>query len=387
MPGTDDVTGKAMADALGVKYVSDDDQKDQNPDTKQDQDQDKDQDDKKQDQDQGGADDKNDDTKQDDDTKKDDDASSGDQKDGDDDKGSDQADDKKTIPKSDASDSDSDQSANFETTLAERSGGRFNSIADIDKALEDAPANAFANEQIAKLNDYVKSGGSLNDFVRTQTVDYATMSPEELIYSKMAMDDPEMSAEEISLLMEDDYGVADDATDRTKQVAGAKLKRASREALKELQEHQKKWSVPLADQKIDREANVKQWEAQLNGAVDNTNEIDIALNQTDNFTFKLEDDAKAKLKTNYRELDKFFSRYIDASGKEDTARFVRDMAILENFESIVRSAASASKSQGKKDVVDDIKSPNFEGKDKKGGDDTTPTVAQQAMAEFYKHNR
>ena len=296
----------------------------------------------------------------------------------------DQGDDKKVLLDSGKSDEGSDQQASFETSLAERSGGRFNSMADIDKALEDAPANAFANEQIAKLNDYVKGGGSLNDFVTTQTVDYSEMNPLELIQAHRKMRDKDLTAEEIRIEMEEDFGVAENASDREKTLAGIKLKRQGAEALKELQTHQQKWSTPLADKTADRAANLEKWENQLNVAVDAAESIDIALNQTDNFSFKLEDTAKAKIKSDYKEIDKFFGRYIDKDGKEDTARFVRDMAILENFEAIVRSAASGSKSQGKKDVVDGLKNPEFKGEGKKDGvSDKTLSIADQAAKAFF----
>ena len=59
------------------------------------------------------------------------------------------------------------------------------------------------------------------------------------------------------------------------------------------------------------------------------------------------------------------------------------MAILENFETIVRSAAAGSKGQGKQDVIDDIKNPDFEGKGKGGQDDKTLSIEQQAAKAFF----
>jgi len=307
--------------------------------------------------------------------------SSGDQKD--DGKSPDQADVNKVIPDSGKSDDGSDQTVNFETSLAERSKGRFKSMADIDKALEDAPATAFANEQIAKLNDYVKGGGSLNDFVTTQTVDYSTMNPLELIQAHRQMRDKDLTAEEIQIEMEEDFGIAEDASERTKKLAGIKVKREGAAALEALQAHKDKWATPLADKKIDRAADLEKWETQLNGAVDGVDSIEIALNQTDNFSFTLEPEAKAKIKGANKELDKFFSRYVKEDGSEDTAKFVRDMAILDNFEAIVRSAASGSKSQGKKDVIGDIKNTDFKGKGKKDDTGAAPTIAQQAAKHFF----
>jgi len=388
MPDDDKKMSQAMADALGVKLVSDDadnTNQDQNADTdKQNQQQDKTDQTQDQTADQDKSADKGDVTGNDQDANKDGKDSGGDQ-DGQV-KSSDQANDTKTIPDASKSADGTDQQVDFDKLLAERSGGKWKSITDIEKALEEAPTNAFANEQIAKLNDYVKSGGRLEDFVRTQTVDYSKMTPEQLVAERMMLDDPELTAQEVQLLMEEDFGVADDASERAKQVATAKLKKAAREAKDALEANKQKWATPLPDQTAQRAEAQQRWEAQLSGTVDKVSNIDIALNQTDNFSFKIEDAAKAKIKENYRDLSTFFKRYIKPDGSEDTERFVKDMIKLENFDLIVRSAASASKNQGKKDVVDDIKNTDFSGKNKGGQDDTKPGIEAQAAAEFFKNN-
>ena len=394
MADADKATGKAMADALGINYIdpdaNQDDQKDQNSDTDntdqnqdnqdQNQDQNQNQNDQNDQDDKGG--DKGDDQSADD---KNDSDSSGDQNDDGD--GSDQAKDTKRIPDSSKSDDGSDQSIDFDSMLSERSGGRFKSVADIDKALEEAPQNAFANEQIAKLNDYVKGGGKLEDFVRTQTVDYSQFSPEQLVAAQMSLNDPEMTPEEIQILMEEDYGVADDASERQKQVAAAKLKRASREALKELQADQKKWATPMPDQAAQQAQAQKQWETQVETASANVNDLEIALNQTDKFNYKIEPEAVSKVKEAIgKNPNAFFQRYINADGSENTEQFIKDMVILQNFETIVRAAASSSKNAGKQDVVKDLKNSDFQSKNKDDGTDKPTSLEEKAANEFFKHN-
>ena len=315
-----------------------------------------------------------------------DDTSSGDQtKDAD--VGSDQADDTKTLPDTSSSESGADQGKDFESLLAERSGGRFKSIADIDKALEDAPASAFANEQIAKLNDYVKAGGRLEDYVRTQTVDYSKMTPEQLVFEKMKLDDPELTADEISLLLEEDYGVSKDASEREKKIAAAKLKKASREALLALQEHKAKWATPEQADTADAAKAQELWEKQLESAVKAVDNIPIKLNQTDEFAFKIEEDVKQKMRQDFRDVRNFFKKYIKEDGTEDTQQFVKDMIKLQYFDTIVRAAAAANKNKGKKEVIDDLKNPDFTGTNKGGSDDGgAKTIRDQALREFMKHN-
>jgi hypothetical protein len=213
------------------------------------------------------------------------------------------------------------------------------------------------------------------------------MTPKQLVFEKMQMDDPELTSEEIQLLMEEDYGVSDKASDREKQVAAAKLKRASREAKAALEANKQKWATPLPDQREAQEQAQRKWESQLNSAVEKVQDIEIALNQTDKFSFKVEGEARDKVKEGYKLLSNFFKRYVKADGSEDTEAFVKDMIKLENFEQIVRSAASAQKNQGKKDVIDDIKNPDYTGKKKNDdGGSGKLSLEEQAAREFFKNN-
>jgi len=385
-----DKTAAAMAGAMGVKAVdpdANDDNKDTGTDGAGTDDKGTGTDDKGDGTDKGtgagddaAADDKGDGAGTDGDDK----GSSGGQDNDDKGDGTDHADDKKVIPGTDNAADQPDQQAIFDTSLTERSKGRFKNMADIDKALEEAPQNAFANEQVAKINDYVKGGGTLQDYVRTQTTDYKEMTPIDIVRESRALDNPDLTSAEIDLLIEDDYGVAEDASERTKTIAGAKLKQESSVGRKKLLEHQQTWATPQGEKAASREVEIAKWEGQLNGAVDTVNEIVIPLNQTDSFTFKLEPEVKAKIKSDNKEIDKFFNRYVNADGSENTERFVRDMAILNNFETIVQAAAASSKSQGKGGVIKDLKNADFEAKDKKDGEKTTLTISEQAAKEFYK---
>jgi len=275
------------------------------------------------------------------------------------------------------------QGKDFETTLAERSNGRFNSFADIEKALEEAPAGAFANEQIAKLNDYVKQGGSLNDFIKTQTVDYSTMSPDQLVKEHIMMTEG-LTSDEADLMIEDSFGVQAGSTDRDKKLAEIKLKRESNKALAFLRENQQKWSVPQgADKQATDKAISEKWQADLGSAVKGVENIEISLNQTDKFSYKVEPDVLKKIQETMKRPEAFFKRYINADGTENVKKFVEDMVKLEQFDTIVRSASANNKASGKQEVIDEIKNPNFKGDNKSGKETARLTVAQQAAKAMY----
>ena len=112
--------------------------------------------------------------------------------------------------------------------------------------------------------------------------------------------------------------------------------------------------------------------------------IDIDINPKDKFSYKLEQEAKEKISNTYKDINQFFKRYINPDGTENIQKFVKDMAILENFENIVRSASSYSKGAGREDVIKDIKNPDFQGSNKQDQGSGKLSIAAQAAKEIFK---
>jgi len=271
-------------------------------------------------------------------------------------------------------DPDPDTKADFGTLLSEQTGGRFKSVEEIDAALSEAPEKAFANEQVAKLNEYVKQGGKFEDFARTQTVDYAKLSDVEAIATDLQLFEGDgLSAEDIQFLMNEKYGVTDDASDAQKKMAQINIKRDALAAKKRLSEHQEKWATPAQPDQgatADQDAVLANWKQSLTSGVDGTEKVSIALGEDNGFDFKLDDTIKASIKEKYADPRSLLKRYQKADGTDDVAKFVREMAILENFEVIAKLLHAHSKVDGKESVLEDLNNPNYKAKnnpDPKGG--------------------
>jgi hypothetical protein len=286
----------------------------------------------------------------------------------------------KTIPKDPPVDSD------FGTLLSSKTGGRFKSIDEIDAALAAAPESAFANEQISKLNAFVKQGGKMDDYLRTQTADYSTMSDAEVIAQSMKVFNKKgLDADEIEFLMTEKYGITEGSTEAQKKMARINLKSDAADARDRLLEHQEKWKVPqVSDQeKIDAQsAQLEEWKGSLNSGVDGTEKVSIKITNDVSFDYKLDDSAKSAIKNGYADPRKFFDRYVKADGTNDVQKFVREMAIIENFDKIAPALAAFGKSEGVEGVLKDIVNPDFEAKSKgapQGGPSSLQDQALKAM--------
>jgi hypothetical protein len=283
-------------------------------------------------------------------------------------------------------DSDDDDAPNddFDELVSKKTGGKYKSYADIEAALETASENAFANEMVAKLNEYVKDGGNAEDFLKTQTTDFGKMSDIQVIMEREAMLDGTLTRDEIQLLIEDQFAVSEDATDREKTLARIKIKKAAKAAREELGEYQKKWAVPKTDRKTQEKLarqEAEKWKSELGEAVDKNAEVAFKVGKEE-FKFSPSDDAKEAVKSAH-DLSKFFQRYATKDGGYDVNKFVRDQYILNNIEDIISSAVVFAKGQGIEEFVDEMKNVDLDGKDKKKNSDGKKSILDQVGEHMF----
>jgi len=134
------------------------------------------------------------------------------------------------------------------------------------------------------------------------------------------------------------------------------------------------------DVQATQQAGLEKWQGDLSTGVDGTEKVVIKITDDVSFDFNLDDAAKASIKENYADPRKFFDRYRNADGSDNVAAFIRDMAILENFDNIGPALAAYGKSEGKDGVLKDLNNPNFVAPGSKTPVDPAASVADQAAA-------
>lgn len=282
----------------------------------------------------------------------------------------------KVLPSND--NNDTTKGIDFDKLLLEKSGGKFKSYTDIERALEEIPQDAFANETVAKLNDYVKNGGSPMDFLKTQTTDYSQMDDVQAIKEHMALTKKGLSSEDIDFLVQNKYGVSKDATESEKRLAKIEMKAAANDAKQALLENQQKWSVPQVQGRPTQEDVLREkqrWENTLKETTKVFNKFEVEIGDG-NFEYAIQDQDRNSLVEKNKDLTKFFNRYQNEDGSENTAKFIKDMFILDNFDKIAKALAVHAKGKGTEDVIDTIKNPDFKGTDDKGANGKKSLLAQ-----------
>lgn len=257
----------------------------------------------------------------------------------------------------------------FEDLLIEKSNGKFTSYDDVVEAmeaLEKSSQKQFANEQIENLNNYVANGGDIMDFLTTQLTDYESMSDEQLIKAMWSMNEKDLTGEEVGLLFEDTYKLDEEQWASTEvKLAKIKLKRDAKSAKEELSSLQKQNSIPksVANNKEQIEAQEKagkEWIKKVELSARQLKTVDVDVNeQGDKFSYAIPEETIKSVRKSNKDLNKFWSKYIKEDGTEDMATLNRDMAILSDFDNIVRAVYSQARSTGKETVVKDLKNPSY----------------------------
>ena len=261
------------------------------------------------------------------------------------------------------------QQLGFDEMLSEKTDGKFKTYDELTAALSEQSTtekNNFANEQIARLNEYVSKGGKMEDFFRTQTANYNDMDTESLVKNYMRFQNPDLDNEDIDLLYADTYKLEEDEyTDKEIKLSKIKLKQKSAEAKRELMKFQKENALPEAAKQAEDEAkaieaNKKEWAKNVNKSLKDFKDVEFSLNDKgDKYTFAVNDDTMKYVKDTTLNLPDFWKRYVNEDGTENVSKLAREMAILDNVDSIVRNAYAQGKSGGKEDVIKDIKNPSY----------------------------
>ena len=260
-------------------------------------------------------------------------------------------------------------SFDFEDSLIEKSNGKYSSYEELEEAiaqLETKAANTFANEQMAKLNEYVASGGDMMDFLTTQLTDYSEMSDIDIVKTQMKLTEKDLTNEEIDLLFADSYKLDETEWSESEiKLSKIKLKRDAKRSRAELMEIQKQNSIPksqanAAEEKAQKEAAQKEWVKKVEGSLRNFKDIKVKIgDKGEEFSYSVGDDTIKAVRKNNKNLTKFWDRYINEDGSQDIDKLTKEMAILNDFDGIVRAVYAQARSQGKEAVVKDLKNPSY----------------------------
>lgn len=224
--------------------------------------------------------------------------------------------------------------------------------------------NPFADERVAKINEYVRNGGEINEtFWKLQSKNYSDLKSEDQLLSALKdkytlvdgfteVEAQRLIAKNYPNLIDRDNADPDELTDEV-----ISLKASSKTFLKELSELQSKVLLPNVS-KAQLEQRAAQVEAYRTYASVKVNEIKgFEVPLMDNYTMRINidkanHDLVKDLVVNPEKQEQFFlDNYSNEKGEIDIKKFAEDEYFRRNRVPLLRAALAKGIELGKKQAV------------------------------------
>lgn len=228
------------------------------------------------------------------------------------------------------------------------------SIESFDDLSPDQSQQGFMNEGVEAIARFVQeTGRSPQDWFAYQSLDPQKMDDMTAVRVKLATEHPNLSAQEVNLLMKSKYNVDDPlATDEDISIAKLNLKIEADAARRNIEDIRQKYLAPQQSQDQAFESFIDdQWIQDMSSEVDALRALEFDVADGKTFQFSLDADYKEQLKDKQANLDTFFDRFVNDDGGWNYDELSSMFAVRDNIDKIVSSAYRQGMSDGQRNVV------------------------------------
>jgi hypothetical protein len=194
----------------------------------------------------------------------------------------------------------------------------------------------------------------------------------------MMTDYPELSQEDVSMLISNKYKLDADLYDESDvKMATLQLKMDAGKSRKDIQNIRESYLLPAetAKEQVSQEPESiidEKWLQTMVMDVDSLDAIDFDLPGGKVFSYGLNDRYRENLKTKNAKLDEYFDDYVDNQGRWDFEKLSMHRTVVDNIDEIVKAVYQQGMSDGQRKVVENTaniqtKTPelgNVDGSDK-----------------------
>lgn len=236
--------------------------------------------------------------------------------------------------------------------LSDRLGRQIQSIDDISQQEENS-----LDERVEAIARFVKdTGRAPEDWFRYQSLNPEGMDDMTAIRVELANEYPNLSFEELNLLVGSKYKLDPDSFSEDEvRLSQLQLKIDADKARRSIEDLRTSYSAPEQREQAAPESQSlidDQWIAQMSQEVDLLTGLEFDLGDNKTFEFGLDDQYKTQLKDRNSRLDEFFDPYVNQDGTWDYDKLSSHMAVLDNIDRIVKSAYTKGLGDGQRTIVD-----------------------------------
>jgi hypothetical protein len=235
--------------------------------------------------------------------------------------------------------------------LSERLGREVSSFDEIEGTQN---TSVEIDERVAAINDFVsKTGRDPQDWFTYQSMNPSEMDDLSAVKTQLKSQYGDLSNEDLNLLIDNKYKLdADMYDDGEVRLSQIQLKMDADKARQEIEGLRSQYAAPVREQE-DYEGIINEdWVNNMSAEVDALDGIEFQVSKDKSFTFGLEDNYKSHLKSKNEQIEDFFGSYMDNQGQWDFEKWNMHQAVLDNIETIVKSAYSQGLGDGQRGLVD-----------------------------------
>ena len=241
------------------------------------------------------------------------------------------------------------QSAVFEY-LSEMTGEEITSLDDL---YEEEETNAV-DERVEAIARFVEeTGRTPEDWFRFQALNPEGMDDMTAIRIQMSNEYPNLSLDELNLLVNSKYKVDSDLySEEEVNLAKLQMKMDGDKARQSIEDIRQGYAAPEYESEAIESVIDEQWIADMAQEVDTLEGLEFDLGDNNLLEFNLDDNYRNQLKDKQARLDEYFDPYVREDGSWDYDLLSSHMAVIDNIDRIVKSAYTRGLGDGQRTLVD-----------------------------------
>jgi hypothetical protein len=264
--------------------------------------------------------------------------------------------------------------------LSERLGRQVSSL---DEIGGDSNTSVDIDERVAAINEFVRqTGRDPQDWFTYQAMNPSEMDDLGAVRTQLRSQYGDLSESDLNLLIENKYKLdADLYDDNEVRLAQIQLKMDADKARQEIEGLRSQYAAPVRQEATEEFEGIvnDEWLGTMVSEVDALDGIEFEVAKDRSFTFGLDDSYKSRLKSKNENIEDFFGEYVSESGQWDFEKWNMHQAVLDNIETIVRTAYQQGLGEGQRGLVDKAANVQYQQPNQVGNTDTgnVPSIEEQ----------
>ena len=235
--------------------------------------------------------------------------------------------------------------------LSERLGME---ISDLDALSAQQPTQM--DERVAAIAQFVEeTGRNPQDWFTYQSMDTSNMDDMTAVRVQLATDNPNLTAGELGMLISNKYKMNPDVhTEDEIAYSKLQLKMDANKAKESIEQMRETYKAPEQQEATEQGFDSiidQEWVDNMVRDVNGISGLEFDLGNDRAFTFNITPDYKRQLIEKNTRLDEFFDPYVNEQGDWNYDLLSSHRAVIDNIDSIVKTAYQQGMSDGQRNVV------------------------------------